>query len=177
MAIPTLRHATLVTILVLNTIPSHVSEAGQRASGPEHVVAVDARGLMNQRLTGEYEVCGGYNPDIPLGCTFTAGLTATVGRHPRSEAPDAARSHAGLEGFVRLRIPDLTGWSLGLRTGLYADRNGVRPLVGVETGVSWLLARRVYAGASIGARKVFYRDEATTPRLTPVARLNLGVAY
>ncbi|MCC6990357.1 MAG: hypothetical protein IT181_15230 [Acidobacteria bacterium] len=177
MAIPTLRHATLVTILVLNAVSSRVSEAGQRASRPEHLVAVDVRGLTEQRFTGEFEVCGGYGPDMPLGCTFTAGLTATVGRHPRSEHPDAARTHAGFEGFVRLRIPDLTGWSLGLRTGLYADRNGIRPLVGVETGVSWLVARRLYAGASVGARKVFYRDEATTPRLSPVVRVNLGIAY
>lgn len=176
MAIPTLRHATLVTILVLNTA-SHVSEAGQRASRPEHLVAIDVRGLTEQRFTGEYEICGGYNPDIPIGCTFTAGLTATVGRHARSEPPDAARTHAGVDGFIRMRIPDLTGWSLGLRTGLYADRNGIRPLVGVETGVSWLVARRVYAGASMGARKVFYREEATTPRLTPVVRLDLGIAY
>ena len=174
---PVSRRATLIALIVLTVMPSAVAEAGQRASRPEHLVAVDARGLTEQRFTGEFEVCGGYGPDMPLGCTFTAGLTATVGRHPRSEHPDAARTHAGFEGFVRLRIPDLTGWSLGLRTGLYADRNGIRPLVGVETGVSWLVARRLYAGASVGARKVFYRDEATTPRLSPVVRVNLGIAY
>ena len=173
---PASRCAKLIALLVLTAMPSAVPEAGQRASRPEHLVAVDARGLTQQQFTGEYEVCGGDNPDIPIGCTFTAGLTATAGRHPRSELPDAARTHARLEGFVRMRIPDLTGWSLGLRTGLYADRNGIRPTVGVETGVSWLVARRLSAGASIGATKVLYRDEATTPSLSPVARINLGIA-
>jgi len=140
-------------------------------------LAVDVRGLTEQRLTGEYEVCSGRGPDIPIGCTLTAGVTATVGRHPQSDQPDAARTHFGLEGFVRMRIVELTGWSLGLRTGLYADRHGIRPTVGVETGVSWLVARRVYAGASIGARKVFYREESTGIRLSPVVRMNIGIAY
>ncbi len=176
MALPTLRHATLAALLVLSAAPSDLSEAGQRTR-PGHLVAVDARGLTEQRLTGEYEVCSGRGPDIPIGCTLTFGVTATVGRHPQSDQPDAARTHAGFEGFVRMRIVELTGWSLGLRTALYADRNGIRPSVGVETGVSWLLARRIYAGASIGARKVFSRNDATTPRLTPVVRLNLGIAY
>ena len=59
----------------------------------------------------------------------------------------------------------------------YADRYGARPSLGIEFGVSRLFTGRVYAGASVGARKVFLLDDASDLRYNPAFRLATGVAF
>lgn len=49
--------------------------------------------------------------------------------------------------------------------------------VGVETGVSWLIARRFYLGASIGAKTVFALDDDSDLRYNPSLRLAAGYAF
>lgn len=90
----------------------------------------------------------------------------------------ASKHHADTEGFIRLRSHGLSGWWLGLRTGLtFADRYGVRPSLGIDTGVSWLIARRIYAGASVGAKKVFLLDDDSDLRYNPSFRVAAGYAF
>lgn len=152
---------------------------GQHSAKPTHLVSVDPHGLANQRVTADAEFCGhGELSGSSLGCGLNAGLTATFQRHPRSDGSRASKHHADAEGFVRLRSHGLSGWWLGLRTGLtYADRYGVGPSVGVETGVSWLMARRLYIGASVGAKKVFALDDGSDLHYNPSFRLATGIAF
>ena len=152
----------------------------QDRSRPTHLIAVDPYGLANQRLTAEAEFCDRPAPEkeLAFGCGLTAGLAATIERHPRPYGSKASKHHADAEGFIRLRPDGLSGWWVGLRTGLtFTDRYGVGPSLGVETGVSWLIARRIYAGASMGAKTVFALDDDADLRYNPSFRVAAGYAF
>ncbi len=175
----TLRFVLLVPALVAScALPTSVS--AQHKSGPWHVVSIDPYGLANQRLTAEAEFCdkpGG--AEWEFGCSATAGLATTIERHRRTAGSAASRHHVDAEGFVRFGNRErLRGWWLGLRTGLtFADRYGLRPNVGVETGMSWLIARRLYVGTSVGAKKVFLLDDDADLRYNPSLRIAAGYAF
>lgn len=175
----TFRSALCVAaIVVCCALPATVT--AQDSSGPWRVASIDPYGVANQRLTAEAEFCDRPAPEkeLAFGCGLTAGLAATVERHPRPDGSKASKHHADAEGFIRLRPDGLNGWWVGLRTGLtFADRNGVGPSLGVETGVSWLIARRVYVGASMGAKTVFALDDDSDLRYNPSFRVAAGYAF
>ena len=145
------------------------------------MVSIDPYGLANHRLTAEAEFCDEPTPgeDVWLGCSGTAGLAATIERHPRSASSKASKHHVDVEGFVRLGSRwKLTGWWVGLRTGLtFVERYGGGPSVGVDTGMSWLIARRLYVGTSVGAKKVFALDDDSDLRDNPSLRVAAGYAF
>ena len=65
-----------------------------------------------------------------------------------------------------------------MRTGLtYADRYGIRPSLGVDTGLSRVVVRRIYVGASVGAKKVFFLDDASDLRYNPSLRFAAGFTF
>jgi len=158
-----------------------VTLAAQDLSGPWRVISIDPYGLASQRLTAEAEFCTVPDPgdDVWLGCNLSAGLAATFERHPRPAGSKAAKQHVDTEGFVRLgKRWKLTGWWVGFRTGLtFVERYGGGPSLGVETGMSWLLARRLYAGASVGAKTVFALDDDSDLRYNPTFRVAAGYAF
>lgn len=174
----TLRSLLWVTALVASCVTPSAA-AAQGRSHPKRVVSIDPSGMVNRRLTAEAEFCSRPGPDAALGCLISAGLATTVERHPRLEGSKAARQHVDAEGFIRLGDREyLTGWWIGLRTALtYADRYGVRPSLGAETGLSRLISRRYYAGASVGVKKVFFLDDASDLRYNPTLRLAAGFAF
>lgn len=43
--------------------------------------------------------------------------------------------------------------------------------------MSWLIARRIYAGASVGAKKVFLLDDDSDLRYNPSFRVAAGYAF
>lgn len=151
----------------------------QDRSRPTHLIAVDPYGLASHRLTAEAELCGhGELSGASLGCGLNVGVAATIERHPRPAGSKASKHHADAEGFIRLRSHGLSGWWLGLRTGLtFAERYGVGPSLGVDTGVSWLIARRLYVGTSLGAKKVFALDDDSDLRYNPSLRVAAGYAF
>ncbi len=174
----TFRSVLCVAALVTGcAIPSSATAQGN--SQPQNVVSVDPYGLANRRLTAEAEFCSRPGPDAAIGCLISAGLSTTIERHPRPEGSKAARQHVDAEGFVRVGDREhLTGWWVGLRTGLtFADRYGVRPSLGIETGVSWLIARRIYTGASVGAKKVLLLNDDSDLRYNPSFRVAAGYAF
>jgi hypothetical protein len=174
----TFRSAPLVSAFVVCcALPSTLT--AQVKSRPAAVVTIDPYGVANQRLTAEAEFCGhGELSGSSLGCGLDVGLAATIERHPRPAGSKASKHHADAEGFIRLRSHGLTGWWLGLRTGLtFADRYGVGPSLGVETGMSWLMARRLYIGGSVGAKKVFALDDDSALHYNPAFRLATGIAF
>jgi hypothetical protein len=169
----------LTAFATICALPTAV--AAQGTSQPMRVVSIDPYGLANQRLTAEAEFCDGPTPegDLWFGCGLTAGFAATIERHPRPAGSKAARYHVDAEGLVRFGSRwKLTGWWVGLRTGLtFADRYGVGPSLGVDTGVSWLIARRLYVGASVGAKTVFAFDNDSDLRYNPSFRVATGYAF
>ena len=170
---------SVAAFVVCCALPSTLT--AQDVPGRWHVVSIDPFGLANHRLTAEAEFCDRPAPENELwfGCGLTTGLAATIERHPRPYASRASKHHVDAEGFIRFGDRTrLTGWWLGLRTGLtFADRYGVRPSLGIETGVSWLVARRIYAGASVGAKKVFLLDDDSDLRDNPSFRVAAGYAF
>lgn len=170
-------HLSRAALLLLATLPGvGFAQAPQTPAG---LVSVDPYGLTNHRLTMDAEFCGGELSGTPLACALTAGLSGSIERHTRPPSSRAARHHADLDGFFRFRShQSLTGWWLGLRTGVtYADRHGIRPGVGAEAGLSWLINRRFYAGASVGARKVFLLNHDVGLDLNPSVRFAAGFAF
>ena len=167
----------IAAILVLALLPG-VGFA-QTPPTPAGSVSIDPYGLAHDRLTVDVEFCGhGELSGTPLGCGFNAGLAATIERHPRAAGSTASRHHVDAEGLIRLRSHGLGGWWIGMRTGLtYADRYGIRPSLGVDTGLSRVVVRRIYVGASVGAKKVFFLDDASDLRYNPSLRFAAGVAF
>lgn len=167
----------VAAFLVCCALPSTLTT--QDEPGRWHVVSIDPYGLASHRLTAEAEFCGhGELSGASLGCGLNVGVAATIERHPRPAGSKASKHHADAEGFIRLRSHGLSGWWLGLRTGLtFADRYGVGPSLGVETGVSWLIARRLYVGTSVGAKTVFALDDDSDLRYNPSLRVAAGYAF
>ena len=166
-----------MTVLTFSAVPNPALAQGR--SRPTHLISVDPYGLANHRLTAEAEFCGhGELSGTSLGCGLNVGLAATVEQHPRPAGSKASKHHADAEGFIRLRSHGLSGWWLGLRTGLtFADRYGVGPSLGVDTGMSWLISRRIYVGTSVGAKTVFALDNDSDLRYNPSFRVAAGYAF
>lgn len=168
-------------LAIVGTLVCGVGSAlAQGTPEPSFVLSFDPYGVPNQRLTTDAEFCGnGELSGSPLGCSLPVGLSGTVERHRRSAGSRASRHHVDLDGFLRLRSRrDFSGWWVGFRTGLtYADRYGIRPSLGTEAGLSRQIGRRVYAGASVGVKKVFFLDDASDLRYNPALRLAAGIVF
>lgn len=170
------RRVALVAVLLMTaTAPA----LAQSRSAPAGQVSIDPYGFARRRLTADAEFCGGELSGSPLGCSLPVGLSGTVERHQRSAGSRASRHHVDLDGFLRLRSRrDFSGWWVGFRTGLtYAGRYGIRPSLGTEAGLSRQIGRRVYAGASVGVKKVFFLDDASDLRYNPATRISLGFVF
>lgn len=152
--------------------------AAQVTSTPQHVISIDAYGLANRRLTAEAEFCGRSGSDVSSDCRLTAGVTATFQSHPRPDGSTASKPHVDVEGFVRVRDSGLTGPWVGLRTGVtFAERHGFALSLGVEAGVSRLIAQRIYAGASVGVRRGIVPYQISGLRSNPAFRVAVGYAF
>ena len=177
MPLSTHRRVALVATVLLMTATAPA--LAQSRSTPAGEVSIDPSGLGQRRLTVDAEFCGGELSGTPLGCGLPVGLSGTVERHRRSADSRASRYHVDLDGFLRLRSRrDFSGWWVGFRTGLtYADRYGIRPSLGTEAGLSRQIGRHVYAGASVGVKKVFFLDDASDLCFNPATRLSLGFVF
>jgi hypothetical protein len=173
----TLRSALcLAAFATICALPAAV--AAQDLSGPWRVVSVDPYGLATRRLTAEAEFCNRGEPDVTVGCRLTTGVTASLQRHPRSDGSTTSTPHADLEGFIRVRDGGLSGPWAGVRTGLaFAEHHGLRLSLGVEAGVSRLIARRIYAGASVGAKRIILPYWSSDLRNNPSFRVAAGYVF
>lgn len=152
----------------------------QEPAYPMQLLTFDPRGFATGRVGADVEFCDERQPDQDLwfGCNFTAGVSVAGTAHDRPAGSRASRHHADVDGVLRIRPKRFSGVWVGLRTGLtYADRHGIRPGVGAEAGLSWLIRRRYYVGSSVGAKKVFFLDDASDLRDNPSLRFAAGVAF
>jgi hypothetical protein len=173
----TLRFVLVVTAVGTSCVfPAAL--VAQVKSAPQRAISIDTYGLANQRLTAEAEFCSRPGPNVSFRCRLTTGVTATFQRHPRPGGPTASTQHAELEGFIRVRDSGLTGPWVGLRPGLtFAERQGFSLNLGVEAGVSRLIAQRIYAGASVGVRRGILPYQISDLRSNPAFRVAVGYAF
>lgn len=171
-------HISHAALLILAMMPA--TARGQDRPYPSQLLTLDPRGFATGRITAETEFCDDHASvdGWSFGCNVTAGLSVSGTAHNRAADSRASRHHADVDGVLRVRFTRFTGGWFGLRTGLtYADRHGLRPSLGVESGLSFLITRRYYLGASIGAKKVFLLDAASDLRYNPAIRFAAGFAF
>lgn len=171
-------HVALAALLTVTLLP-RAAQAEERPY-PKQLLTIDPGGLSRGRVGADVELCASYDPDAEVwsGCYVTAGLSVSGTAHNRTDDSRASRHHADVDGVLRIRPERFSGGWIGLRTGLtYADRYGVRPSLGAETGISWLISRRYYVGASVGVKKVFLLEDASDLRYNPALRVAAGFAF
>ena len=171
-------HVALAALIALTLLPG--AAQAQERPYPKQLLTIDPSGFSRGRVGADVELCASYDPnaEVWFGCNVTAGLSVSGAAHNRASDSRAARHHADVDGVLRIRPERLSGGWIGIRTGLtYADRFGVRPSLGAETGISWLISRRYYVGSSVGVKKVFFLDDASDLRYNPSLRLSLGFAF
>lgn len=168
----------LATLFILTLLPAPAHSQDRRY--PSQLLTVDPYGFAMGRVTADAEFCDS-KPSVDgwsFGCHVTAGLSVSGAAHHRPADSSASRHHADVDAVLRIRPQRLSGGWVGFRTGLtYADRHGLRPSVGAETGLSWLIDRRLYLGASVAVRTVFLLDDASDLGYNPTFRLATGFAF
>lgn len=165
-------------LLALSWLP--VTAHAQERPYPMQLVTFDPLGFATGRVAADVEFCDKRDPgdELWFGCEVTAGLSVSGTAHNRTADSRASRHHADVDGVLRIRPERFSGGWIGFRTGVtYADRYGVRPSLGAETGISWLIKRPFYVGASVGVKKVFFLEDASDLRYNPSLRLAAGFAF
>lgn len=171
-------HLLLAALVTSALLPRAVY--GQESESPAYLLTVDPSGIVTGRVAADAELCDQKDPGEfwYFGCALTMGLSVTGLTGHQATDPGRPRHRGDVDGVLRIRPDEFSGFWVGLRAGLtFVNDFEAAPNVGAEFGGSRMLGRNLYLGASIGAKKAFLLNHDVGLDLNPSIRFAAGFAF
>ena len=172
------RRVLRLTVLFLNlwVVGAHAQDEFE----PAQLLTLTATGFPDRQVGAGIEFCRHDPPDtwLHIGCGLTYGISVDGVIDGRPATATRPRHRGDFDVVLRARNDDLSGFFLGLRSGVtFVDGFDARPTVGADVGWNVRVSSRVLLGATAGAKHVFSLEKGSHLDLTPSFQVNAGFRF